>query len=95
MTKSNRRANTTTANTQTSVPLPSGPPSLQKEPKIKTVEVGPFRLPGVKVDLEQFTETQARELAEFARESGAYVREDGLYSWKSAAKRDWFILKYS
>jgi hypothetical protein len=93
MTKINRRATTTTAAPQ-NMPLP-GPPTLVKEPKLKTVEVGPFRLPGVKLDLEQYTEDQARELSEFARESGAYVRDDGLFSWKSAAKRDWFILKYS
>lgn len=92
MTKSNRR-NTTAA--PINPPLPKGPPSPVKEPKLKTVEVGPFRLPGVKVDLDQYSPEQAEELAAFARESGAYIREDGLYSWKSLAKRDWFILKYS
>jgi hypothetical protein len=86
--------NTTTAVTNVNLPQP-GTLNVQKEPKIKTVEVGPFRLPGVKVDLNQYSEQEAQALADFARESGAYLREDGLYSWKSAAKRDWFILKYS
>ncbi len=71
------------------------PSSENKEPKIKTVDVGPFRLPGVKVDLNQFDQDQAQELMDFARETGAYIREDGLLSWKSASRRDWFILRWS
>lgn len=71
------------------------PGTVSKEPKLKTVEVGPFRLPGVKVDLNQFSKEQADKLVEFARETGAYIRDDGLLSWKSASKRDWFILRWS
>lgn len=67
----------------------------KKGPKIETCEVGMFRLPGVKLDLEQFTESELKEVEEFAKESGAFIGNSGLYSWKNAGKRDWFILKYS
>jgi hypothetical protein len=67
----------------------------KKGPKIETCEVGMFRLPGIKLDLDQFTEAEQKEMEEFAKESGAFVGNDGLYSWKNAGKRDWFILKYS
>lgn len=67
----------------------------KKGPKIETCEVGMFRLPGVKLDLEQFAEDELKEIEEFAKESGAFIGNDGLYSWKNAGKRDWFILKYS
>lgn len=66
----------------------------KKGPKLETCEVGMFRLPGVKLDVEQFTELELKEMEEFARSSGAFIAS-GLYSWKSASKRDWFILKYS
>ena len=66
----------------------------KKGPKLETCEVGMFRLPGVKIDLEQFTQEQIKEMEDFARESGAFIG-GGLYSWKNAGKRDWFILKYS
>lgn len=69
-------------------------PEGKKGPKLETCEVGMFRLPGVKIDLEQFNEDQIKEMEEFARESGAFIGS-GLYSWKNAGKRDWFILKYS
>lgn len=64
-------------------------------PKIETCEVGMFRLPGVKLDLAQFTEFQLKEMEEFTKESGGFIGNDGLFSWKNAGKRDWFLLKYS
>lgn len=66
----------------------------KKGPKMETCEIGMFRLPGVKIDAEQFTEDQIKEMEDFARESGAFVG-NGHFSWKNAGKRDWFILKYS
>ena len=65
---------TTTANPQTAntaatnpaavfnnitLPQPSGE---KKEPKLSTVEVGPFRLPGVQVDLNQYNPDQVNEM---------------------------------
>ncbi len=71
-------------------------PEGKKGPKIETCEVGPFRLKGVKVDIEQFTADEYKEMIAWSKENGAYVVEDrGLFSWKSEAKRDWFILRWS
>lgn len=76
------------------LPPPSG--EDKKGPKIETVEVGMFRLPGVKLDLEQFTEEQITEIRQWAKDNGAYSDlNNGLFSWKDAAKRDWFLLKWS
>ena len=66
----------------------------KKGPKLESCEIGMFRLPGVRIDSEQFTEDQMKEMEDFARESGAFVG-NGHFSWKNAGKRDWFILKYS
>lgn len=77
-------------------PLPKGPPTLQREPRLSTCEVGPFRLKGVKIDVEQFTPEQITEMAVWCRENNGYVVEEtGLFSWKNEAKRDWFILRWS
>ena len=76
------------------LPQPGGEEKLG--PKLTTVEVGPFRLPGVQVDFNQFTPEQVQEMLEWARENGAYVAEDrGMFSWKKAKLRDWFILRWT
>lgn len=75
------------------LPVP-GSQETKKEPKLQTCEVGPFRLPGVRLDLEQFTDQELAEMDTWAKENGAYLGH-GLYSWKDAAKRDWFILRWS
>jgi hypothetical protein len=75
------------------IPQPSGE---RKAPKLSTIEVGPFRLPGVEVDLNQYSAEQAAEMIAWARENGAYVIEDkGLFSWKKTKMRDWFILRWT
>lgn len=80
-----------TAVTNTNLPTPG-----QGDPKLAAVEVGPFRLKGVKVDLNQFTAEQVEEMRAWAKENGAYSDADkGLFSWKDEAKRDWFILRWS
>jgi hypothetical protein len=67
-----------------------------KGPKLETCDVGPFNLKGVKVDLNQYSEEQVREMIAWARENDAYVVEDkGLFSWRKEAKRDWFILRWT
>lgn len=102
MTKSKAsKANTQAANTAVTNPnvifnnitLPTG--EDKKGPKLETCEVGMFRLPGVKVDVEQFSEQQLDEMRVWARENGAYSDPgNGLFSWKDTAKRDWFILRW-
>lgn len=76
------------------LPQPSG--EDKKGPKFETCSVGMFRLPGVKVDFNQFTEEQVEEMRKWALENGAYADPgNGLFSWKDPAKRDWFLLKWS
>lgn len=87
--------NTTAANINLPHP-PFGNPEQKQGPKLEAVEVGPFRLKGVKVDLAQYTSEQVEEMMVWAKENDAYIVEDkGLFSWKSEAKRDWFILRWS
>lgn len=96
-----------TANAQTATTAVTNPgaifnnitlpqPEDKKGPKLETCEVGPFRLKGVKVDTSQFSEAQYQEMIVWVKENSGYVVEDkGLFSWKSEAKRDWFILRWS
>jgi hypothetical protein len=88
---------TTTAVTNPNLPQPPfGNENKTDQPKIQTCEVGPFRLKGVKVDLNQYNEDQIKEMIDWAKENGAYVAEDkGLFSWKNESKRDWFLLRWS
>jgi hypothetical protein len=89
----------TASNNTTAVPNtlpPFGNGDSQPGPKIEAVEVGMFRLPGVKVDLNQYTQEQVDEMRTWARENGAYDDGDrGLFSWRQESKRDWFILRWS
>lgn len=67
----------------------------KREPKLVTCAVGPFNLPSVQVDFNQYTPEQVLEMIDWARENGAYVDEErGLFSWRKAKLRDWFILKW-
>lgn len=92
--KSKSVNNTAVINPTITVPQPAG--EDQKGPKIETCEVGMFRLPGVKVDFNQYTEEQVKEMLAWARENSAYVVEErGLFSWRKEAKRDWFVLRWS
>lgn len=85
---------TTNTTAVTNTTLPQG--TAAQEPKMRTVDVGPFRLAGVKLDPGQFTEEQYQEILTWARENGAYVTEEtGLLSWRTAKMRDWFLLKWS
>jgi hypothetical protein len=86
-----------TAVTNPNLPMPSfGNPDHKPGPKITSVEVGPFRLKGVKIDTSQYTGEQFAEMISWAKENKAYVNEEsGLFSWKDEAKRDWFILRWS
>jgi hypothetical protein len=91
----------TTATTQVNIPAPGTfmPPMSADEnkgPKLETCDVGPFRLKGVKVDLNQYTAEQVQEMIAWARENDAYVVEDkGLFSWRKESKRDWFVLRWT
>ncbi len=103
MPRKKKTANPQTANTAVTnpgaifnnitIPQPSG--EDKKGPKIENCEVGPFRLKGVKVDFNQYTEEQIREMIAWARENSAYVAEEqGLFSWRKESLRDWFVLRW-
>ena len=86
--------NTTQVNPNTSLPMSDK--EAVKEPKLATCRVGMFNLPGVKVDLEQYSQEDVKEMLSWAKDNGAYIVEErGLFSWKSEAKRDWFILRWT
>lgn len=99
MAKKNTTQTATTAVTNpnavlSNITLPQ--PEGKLGPKIETCEVGPFRLKGIKVDTSQYTDAQYKEMTAWVRENNGYVVEDkGIFSWKSEAKRDWFILRWS
>jgi hypothetical protein len=65
--------------------------------KIETCQVGMFRLPGVVLDKEEITEAKLHEIDEWRlTEQGVGTRmTDLLWSFKTEAQRDWFILRWS
>lgn len=65
--------------------------------KIKTCEVGMFRLPGVIMDIKEMTQEKIAELDEWAstaQGTGKRLTET-LWSFKNESQRDWFILRWS
>lgn len=62
---------------------------------IKTCEVGLFRLPGVVFDKGDLTQAQANEILTWTKENqcGTYMNNE-LWSFKTTAQRDWFILRW-
>jgi hypothetical protein len=64
-------------------------------PKFEHCNVGPFNLPGVIVNTEQVTPEELVEMREWARDNGAYINTDSLFSWRKDQKRDWFTLRWS
>ncbi len=68
--------------------------------KLKTCEVGMFRLPGVVIeaeDEETITEEQLKEMEDWCNsEFGTGMRMTGkLFSFRKESQRDWFILRWS
>ena len=71
--------------------------------KLKTCEVGMFRLPGVIVeddegdDVTEVTEQELKEMEDWCNsEFGKGMRmTDRLFSFRKESQRDWFILRWS
>ena len=68
--------------------------------KLKTCEVGLFRLPGILIEAEEeevISEEQLNEIDNWSKsEQGTGKRmTDKLWSFKTEAQRDWFILRWS
>lgn len=67
---------------------------------LKTCEVGLFRLPGILIEAEEeeiITEEQLNEIADWSSSEHGTGRRmaDKLWSFKTEAQRDWFILRWS
>lgn len=71
--------------------------------KLKTCEVGMFRLPGILIengedkDSPDITEEQLTEIETWSKsEQGTGQRmTDRLWSFRTESQRDWFILRWS
>jgi len=65
--------------------------------KIETCQVGMFRLPGIVLNKEEMTEDKLSEMDAWRlTEQGTGTRmTDLLWSFKTEAQRDWFILRWS
>jgi hypothetical protein len=67
---------------------------------LKTCEVGLFRLPGILIEADEeevIPEEKLTEIDEWSKsEQGTGKRmTDKLWSFKTEAQRDWFILRWS
>lgn len=68
--------------------------------KLKTCEVGMFRLPGLVIEADEdevITEEQLKEMEDWCNsEFGTGMRmTDKLFSFRKESQRDWFILRWS
>lgn len=71
--------------------------------KLKTCEVGMFRLPGLIIedddgeDVTAVTEAELKEMEDWCNsEFGTGMRmTDRLFSFRKESQRDWFILRWS
>ena len=65
--------------------------------KIKTCQVGLFKLPGVTLDKEELTPELLDEMELWLHsEQGVGMKmTDTLWSFKTEAQRDWFILRWA
>lgn len=62
---------------------------------MKTCEVGMFRLPGVAFDKGDLNASQVKEINKWIKEHKCgYHMHDDLWSFKTMAQRDWFILRW-
>lgn len=78
----------------TSVTISPADDSRPAAPAMENCEVGPFRLPGVKVDPNRFSEEQFLEIMIWVKENHGWATEQGLFSWRSDKHRSWFWLKW-
>ena len=65
--------------------------------KMKTCEVGLWRLPGVVIDKEEINEEKLAEMDAWANSPQGVGKRmtEVLWSFKKESQRDWFILKWS
>jgi hypothetical protein len=59
------------------------------------VKVGMFNLPGLKFEKEQLSEELIADMEAWATENHCgYKMNNWLWSFKSEAQRDWFVLRW-
>lgn len=59
------------------------------------VEVGMFKLPGLKFEKDQLPDELVGEMEAWADENHCgYKMNNWLWSFKSQAQRDWFVLRW-
>ena len=65
--------------------------------KMKTCDVGLWRLPGVVIDKEEINEERLAEMDAWANSPQGVGKRmtETLWSFKKESQRDWFILKWS
>lgn len=64
--------------------------------KLKTCEVGLFKLPGIVLDKNEATPEKVEEIAKWAEETNCGKRmTDYLWSFRNEKQRDMFILRWS
>jgi hypothetical protein len=65
--------------------------------KMKTCEVGLFRLPGVVIDKEEINNERLAEMDAWAASPQGVGKRmtETLWSFRKESQRDWFILKWS
>lgn len=65
--------------------------------KMKTCDVGLFRLPGVVIDKEEATPEKIKEMDDWAASAQGVGQRmtETLWSFRKESQRDWFILKWS
>jgi hypothetical protein len=73
---------------------PIQPPMTQQQPRWQTVEVGPFRLPGVAINRELWREEELAAMLAWSKSEGALITGD-LLAWRRQKHRDWWILRWS
>jgi hypothetical protein len=70
--------------------------SDENKSKFTTCEVGLFRLPGIVFEKGAVTEEEYQSMVAWAAENNCgKPMTETLWSFKSAALRDWFILRWS
>lgn len=66
-----------------------------KSQKYEYCEVGLFRLPGIVYDKDSLTTEEYESMVEWSKEHNCGTpMTDRLWSFKTEAHRDWFLLKW-
>lgn len=63
--------------------------------KVDMCEIGPFRLPGIQFDKVEWTQDELEKIKEWSKENHCGIPvSDTLWSFRTEAKRTWFLLRW-